>query len=178
MTAKKQHDLVGLEKERAYGDLRASYHLMNVPKILLVVMTALLFAGVALAASPVTMTPEIAFIVGPVHDPAKNPWPWFDRNGSERGLLIGSAMSVEPARMQVTFPYAANPRPFGTGTVSVTNESAIVIGTGTKFLSEYAVGKLIVLPNESGLYCYLGIASIESDTRLTLATGWGRSSPV
>ena len=65
MTAKNQPDLVCLEKERAYGDHRASYHLMNASRILLVIMTTLLLVSAAQAASPLTMTPEIESIIGP-----------------------------------------------------------------------------------------------------------------
>jgi len=57
------------------------------------------------------------------------------------GLLIGQALSPT-ARMQETYPYATELRPFGTGTVSVTTASAVVEGTGTNVRgSEYTVGK-------------------------------------
>ena len=128
---KNQHDLDCAEKDGTGVDLRGSCHLLNVLKTLLMVMTALLFVAVVQAASPLTMTPEIEFIIGPVPDPAKNPWPWFDKNGNERGLLIGGAMSAEPARMVATYPYVSELRPFGTGTVSVTSGSPIVRGAGT-----------------------------------------------
>ena len=172
ISMKKEHALAGGKKEKACAAHRASYNLMSGPvrfAELLLITTALLFVGAAQAASPVTMTPEIAFIIGPVHDPAKNPWPWFDRNGSERGLHIGSAFPAEPARMQIAWPYVTTPRPLGSGTIAVVNGSTTVTGTGTKFLIEYRAGQLIMIQNERGWYCYMPIASIESDTKLTLA---------
>lgn len=53
------------------------------------------------------------------------------------------------------------------GTVKLTNNSAVVTGTGTAFKTVLAVGDFMVVP-AGGITYTLGIKSVESDTRLTL----------
>ncbi len=55
-----------------------------------------------------------------------------------------------------------------TGTVSVTAGSATVTGSGTKFLTEVAVGDVIVIPGEGSIPA----VSIQSDLSLTVATAF------
>lgn len=58
-----------------------------------------------------------------------------------------------------------------TGTVTMANSSTAVTGSGTLFTSELVVGQYIKCDADSGLNMWGRVASIASDTSLTL--GWG-----
>lgn len=56
---------------------------------------------------------------------------------------------------------------YKTGTVSVTKDSAVITGVGTKFLTNIAIGQIFSL---QGSWVGYEIASITSDTQFTLST--------
>ena len=58
---------------------------------------------------------------------------------------------------------------YDTGTVAVTNGSAAVVGTGTKWLTNLAANQLFSLAGSSIAYT---VASITDDTHLTLAANY------
>jgi hypothetical protein len=110
---------------------------------------------------------KIAFIIGPQLKSGSplNPHPWFDQVANQRGIFWGEAFpTVPPMKLS--------------GTVSLNNGSTIVTGSGTKFLSEISVATLgatnpyfqsnhLTVPSGSAV-----IASVQSDTQLTLAAAW------
>lgn len=61
-----------------------------------------------------------------------------------------------------------------TGTITTTNASTSVTGSGTKFLTELQIGSRFVIDRDSSPITVI-VASIQSDTALTLASGAGAS---
>lgn len=61
---------------------------------------------------------------------------------------------------------------YRTGTVTVSGEQQIVIGSGTAFLANVSVGDLFKKTSQNVLY---EIASVDSDTQLTLASSYAGS---
>lgn len=62
---------------------------------------------------------------------------------------------------------------YKTGTVSVTNGSAVVTGAGTSWLSEVEVGDGFIIRGIAATY---DIASVDSNTQLTLSVGYAGST--
>ena len=61
------------------------------------------------------------------------------------------------------------------GTVSVTNNSSSVVGTGTSWLTSVAVGDLFAVPGDNALYT---VASVNSDTSIQLSAPYaGTTNP-
>jgi hypothetical protein len=112
-------------------------------------------------------SPEVEFILGPqlrAGSPA-NPWSFFDQNQLARGIVHANAFPADPGIVHATGSIAVNP------TVSRKK----VIGTGTKFTKELKAGQWIYIYNPDpkyDTYSGMGIASIESDTELTLSGDW------
>src|SRR4029078_1914156 len=119
--------------------------------------------------TPASMpSPEVAFLVGPqVVSGTSNATGagWFDQNAISRGLTLCSEfpdVAHTPGNVLIS------------GTVSVTNGSKIVTGVGTKFLTEtkdYA----IISNGSAGRFVKI-VASIQSDTSLTLTLPWQGST--
>lgn len=109
-------------------------------------------------------SPEIEFIIGPQvkSGTATNPGAqWFDQNAIDRGLSLCAAfpdVAHTPGNVLIS------------GTVSVTNGSKIVIGTGTRFLTE-AKDYAIIANGSAGRIVKI-VASVESDTSLALTLPW------
>jgi hypothetical protein len=113
-------------------------------------------------------SPEVAFICGPQLKAGSplNPFPWFDKTQIDYGHTHGRAIPAAPPREL-------------TGALSASNNSRVVTGVGTRFTSEvdpagpapYYDGWLrLRMPD--GNYREVKVASVESDTRLTLAAAW------
>jgi uncharacterized protein (TIGR03437 family) len=119
--------------------------------------------------TPATMpSPEVAFLVGPQVRSGTSSLPaagWFDQTASSRGLTLCSE-----------FPDVANTpgNVLISGTVSVTNGSKTVTGTGTRFLTE-AKNYAIISNGSAGRVVKI-IASVQSDTSLTLTIPWQGST--
>jgi len=58
---------------------------------------------------------------------------------------------------------------YRTGTVSVTNGSPVVTGSGTAWLTNVSIGDAFKLESENVVY---SIASVDSDTQITLSTNY------
>lgn len=113
-------------------------------------------------------SPEVEFIVGPQVRSGTSTIPgasWFDQNAIERGLTLCAAfpdVARTPGNVLIS------------GTVSVTNGSKVVIGSGTRFLSELKEYAIISNADAGRI---IKIASlVESDTRLILTTPWNGST--
>src|ERR1043166_8141184 len=110
---------------------------------------------------------ETAFICGPQlrSGSALNPFPGFDNNAVTKGVSVGAELP------------AIGPRVL-TGTVSVNYGSSTVTGNGTRFTREvdpygpgpYYDGWLRIFDGTT--YHELKVASVESDTHLTLTSAW------
>ena len=117
-------------------------------------------------------SPEVAFIIGPQlkAGSALNPYPWFDEVALSKGLEHGARF---PAAPPLTL----------SGTVSVSSGSRSVSGSATRFASEvdpsgpapYFNGRLRIR-DSSGAWRSVQVSSVESDTRLTLASAWPHGS--
>lgn len=115
--------------------------------------------------TPATMpSPEVAFLVGPQVRSGTSSLPaasWFDQNASSRGLTLCSEfpdVAHTPGNILIS------------GTVSVTNGSKTVTGVGTHFLTE---GKTYaIISNGAAGRLVKIIASVQSDTSLTLTLPW------
>ena len=112
-------------------------------------------------------SPEIAFICGPQLKSGSrlNPFPWFDRTQVSQGHVQGrEAPKIAPRVL--------------TGTVNVTPNSRVVNGNGTRFTVEvdprgpapFYNGWLRI--RESGAEREVRVASVDSDTQLTLTNPW------
>src|SRR6266542_3296966 len=110
---------------------------------------------------------ETAFICGPQLRPGStlNPFPGFDNTAVTKGASIGAELP------------AIGPRAL-TGTVGVSYGSSTVTGSGTRFTHEvdphgpgpYYDGWLRILDGPT--YHEVKVASVESDTHLTLTSAW------
>jgi hypothetical protein len=112
---------------------------------------------------------EIAFLLAPMLRSDTSPWPFYDKNRRRVAFEVGASV-VAAATAYISTPAA--------GTVSVSNGSAVVTGTGTSFLSQYAAGAQIVLyylhaDGQTGR-AIRGVASVNSDTSLTLSAPFDR----
>jgi hypothetical protein len=112
-------------------------------------------------------TAEVAFICGPQLKATSrlNPFPWFDSTQVTQGHVQGR----EAPRIA--------PRPL-TGVVSVASNSRIVTGSGTRFRVEvdprgpapFFDGWFRI--QQGSAWREVKVASVESDTQLTLASPW------
>jgi hypothetical protein len=113
-------------------------------------------------------SPEVAFLVGPQVKSGTSSLPaagWFDQNASSRGLTLCSEfpdVAHTPGNVLVS------------GTVSVTNGSKTVTGVGTRFLTE--TRDYAIISNGSAGRLVKIIASVQSDTSLTLTLPWQGST--
>src|SRR5688572_30818887 len=112
-------------------------------------------------------TAEVAFICGPQlkSNSPLNPFPWFDSTQIAQGHVQGrEAPRIAPRVL--------------TGTVSVTPNSRIVTGVGTRFPVEVDPAGPAPFYNgwlrirHGGTEREVKVASVQSDTRLTLTTPW------
>ena len=111
---------------------------------------------------------EVAFIVGPQlkAGSAQNPFPWFDQVELSKGLQLGALSPAVAPRVL-------------TGTLSLHQGSSDVSGVETRFLHEvdpngpapFFNGWLRVLMTD-GTYREVQVASVASDTQLTLSAPW------
>ena len=145
---------------------------MSVPqKITSAVLIGLLLLvnGRVFAQTPVVFpSPETAFIAGPQlvsGTSAISGASWFDANASTRGLSLCAAfpdIAHTPGNVLIS------------GTVTVTNGSAIVTGSGTQFLTQ--AKDYAIITNGSGRRLIKIVQSVQSNTQLTLTLPWEGSS--
>jgi hypothetical protein len=118
--------------------------------------------------------PEIAFICGPQLKAGSrfNPFPWFDRAQIESGHVHGRWFPAIPPRKL-------------SGVLNANTGSTAVKGKGTRFLSEIDVrgpaplfNGHLRLADDRGVMQTVKVASVDSDTDLTLASPWKFSSVV
>ena len=129
----------------------------------------------------VTSNPSVDVLLGPQYQLGKNPWGWFDdRHIAEAAL--------QTANLATYYNLGGTPpwNTAGPGTITMTNKSAIVIGSGTAFLSTFCAGGNSPPPQGSILSIWyplpavregsgrrlMQVASCQSDTQLTLASPW------
>ena len=124
---------------------------------------------------------KIAFICGPQLKSGSrlNPFPWFDTVAIKRGTYFGErtpriapigpmSMSLQTKQWQNTIA----------GRVSVAKGSAIVTGQGTRFTRDVDPNRpppfngRLRIRDASGAERSVAVRSIESDTRLVLASAW------
>ena len=151
--------------------LRSSFHLYA----RLLLLTALLLSlapkvSAQSVASELVQYPseEVAFLCGPQlrSGSTLNPFPWFDRTAIEYGHKFGAEVPAFAPRIL-------------TGTVTVRLGSATVDGVGTRFTLEVDPQGPAPLYNgwfrvkmADGTYREAQVASVSSDTRLTLTAPW------
>jgi hypothetical protein len=115
---------------------------------------------------------RVAFICGPQlrANSRLNPFPWFDSTQIKQGHVLGKEAPSIPPRVL-------------TGGVSANPGSPLVTGRGARFLSEVDPSGSAPFYNgwlriqEGANYREVKVASVQSDTQLTLASAW-RFSPV
>ena len=116
--------------------------------------------------------PSVEFIVGPLlkSGSRRNPYKWFDQIETQAGLRNGAAFPKLPPKGL-------------TGSLKATNGSTIITGTGTRFLSQVDPGSpapftgVLYVRDVDGVTMRLTkVASVQSDTQLTLATAWTYST--
>jgi hypothetical protein len=93
--------------------------------------------------------------------------PWSGSGTYYIGVPSGPQPPADYATLY-DFAYAMTGVGQGQGTVTLTNASTAVVGVGTAFTTQLAVGDQIRRLNFSGT-----IASITDDTNLVLTAGWG-----
>ena len=112
---------------------------------------------------------EVEFIAGPQlkAGSALNPAPWFDQTALSRGLELGNS-----------FPASA-PQHAVAGTVNLTKGSKTVVGTNTRFLSDFAGAPftyhIFIQDGDNVLRDYI-VASLEDDSHLTISLPWEQST--
>lgn len=131
----------------------------------------------------VNANPMVGQLLGPQIQLGRNPWGWFDdRHVAEANLQIANLATY----------FNSTTTPFwnvaGTGTISVTTNSAVVTGSGTTFTTTFCQGPgnpstpkstaririwypLAAVPGGTGrrgMY----VASCQSDTQMTLTRPW------
>jgi hypothetical protein len=143
--------------------------------IRILLLTALLFslapkASAQSAAGELVQYPseEVAFLCGPQlrSGSTLNPYPWFDRTAIEYGHRLGAEVPAVAPRIL-------------TGTITMRMGSATVDGVGTRFTLEVDPNGPAPLYNgwfrvkmADGTYREAKVASVSSDTRLTLTAPW------
>jgi hypothetical protein len=115
-------------------------------------------------------TPELEFIIGPQLRSGSplNPFPWFDQNARTKGTELGEA-----------FPVSAPTGNLLRGNVKVERGSKVVIGTGTRFKTEFpgaANNYYVLITDMKGIKRSYYLASIQDDTHLTLTAPWQEDS--
>ena len=158
---------------------------LSFPKILyLVLIAALAFAGTRIVTAQSTSTDastdlasfpsvEVALIAGPQLKAGSslNPYSRFDSIAASRALV--------DARQ-----YPSIPTNTLTGTVTASQGSKIVIGNGTRFTSQIDPagpaplfnGRLRIRDADGTTMRVVQVASIQSDSQLTLTASWGYSA--
>ena len=137
----------------------------------------------------VSTNPAVDLLLGPQIRLGKNPWAWFDdRQVAEAAL--------QTANLAPYYSVSSNPsnEPWNvaaTGTIGVTNNSPIVTGSGTTFLSTFCGGAVgpAALPSPAIIEIWypwaqfpggtgrrpMTVASCQSDTQLTLAAPYNNT---
>jgi hypothetical protein len=114
---------------------------------------------------------QVAFICGPQlkANSKLNPFPWFDSTELKYAHVLGKeSPTIAPTVL--------------TGVVSASSNSPVITGQGTRFLAEVNPGDSA--PRYNGWlrirdgtdYREVKVASVQSDTRLTLTSAWGFGS--
>lgn len=133
----------------------------------LLLLTYLLIVPVTAQAQNVTFpSNEVEFVIGPQVTSGSSSITgavWFDSNAFDKGLQFGAAFPATP-------PYHSLP-----GTISLTQGSRIVSGTGTQFLTSFPAPvnrfNFYVRASNGVLQTYF-ITSVESNFSLTLSQNW------
>jgi hypothetical protein len=132
----------------------------------------------------ITNNPAVDTLLGPMIRYGANPWPWFDdRHKADADVQIANMDTYYGAWWNVADP----------GTVSVSTTTypyqvgAVVTGVGTTFTTTFCQGPSApTVPNGTAIVIWypngdlagdtgrrlVGVASCQSDTRMTLTTGW------
>lgn len=122
--------------------------------------------------STITLPSEVEFILGPQvpsgSSTAKGAQ-WFDRNAIERGLQLAQQIpSVNETPGNV----------LATGTVTLTKDSEVVEGSGTRFLSEVPNNSYFLIASNGLFRKAIYIQPPTSDTSIRMNAVWPYSSQV
>ena len=141
------------------------------------------FVATDLNGVQVNANPLVDLLLGPQIQLGKNPWGWYDdRHLGEAAIQIPNLVTYYNGASQ----YWNVPGP---GTITTTNNSYIITGSGTSFTTTFCQGpasptlakpaaKIIIWYPQAALPAGTGrrvmyVASCQSDTQLTLASGNG-----
>ena len=132
----------------------------------------------------ITNNSAVDTLLGPMVRWGANPWPWYDNRHK-------AAADNQIAEMDVQFPAWWDTA--GPGTVSVTNGSATVVGSGTTFTTTFCKGPSQPTVHQDGypviaIWYPLGaglghlmrmVSSCTDDTHLTMSDAWnpGAATP-
>jgi len=108
---------------------------------------------------------EVEFIAGPQikSGSTSNPAPWFDQTASAKGLELGAAFPATPPLHALT------------GTLATAKGSKTVLGTNTRFRSDFAGPSNtyhILIQDAANIQRDYIVNSVEDDTHLTLSLPW------
>lgn len=111
----------------------------------------------------------IGFTTGELLRSGASPWPFYDRNRPRRAVAVGTLLTAQMAA-SINTPLE--------GTLALANGSTSITGTGTLFLTRYAVGARILIYYDQGggrisRTTYV-IANVASNTSMTLSAAWNR----
>lgn len=129
--------------------------------------------AVATNASGVVVPPtsRLDFLLAPMLRGGASSWTFYDKNRLRKALTL--------APLIVTAMVADIATPL-TGTISLTNGSAAVTGSGTTFLTQYAAGAQILVYYDRGSGVIgrhrMTVQSITNDTAMTLTGTWPKSN--
>jgi hypothetical protein len=124
----------------------------------------------------ITNRPAVDTLLGPMIRFGANPWPWYDdRHKAEADMQIANMDPYYGDYWDVADP----------GTVTVTASSTAVTGVGTTFTTTFCNGPGSPTVPKAGIIVWyptgnpgetgrrdVGVASCQSDTRLTLRYNW------
>jgi len=106
--------------------------------------------------------PKVAFILGPllVDGSTDNPWAQFDTKAKATGLEYGTKAPSHYPRSTLT------------GTVSISNGSPTLTGSGTSFLTQVGLYNRLYVNDAGTFRGPVFASSIDSDTQITLTANW------
>jgi hypothetical protein len=136
-------------------------------------ITNLRVGAVATNAAGVVVPPssELDFLLAPMLRGDASPWSFYDKNRRRKALLLAPQI-ITSMQADIATPLS--------GTISLTNGSATVTGSGTSFQSQYGNGAQLLVYYDRGSGVIgrhrMIVSSVASDTSMTLTQNWPKSS--
>lgn len=122
---------------------------------------------------------NIELIVGAQKKFGTSVWPWLDDRRQTIGDFMGERIPDPAAINSNTTDWGQA----GAGTISVTNGSATITGSGTDFQNDYCSGGTtntstygVMVIDDAGLYWRMPVSSCNSATSITASYTWNRTS--